>query len=316
MARKGILSTNLTPNKVDVAPRQRLMPQSAVGALQSSLSKLQENAIQEVDPSLIDNAGLEDRLGLDYTEQERLKESLQTYGQQVPVLLRPHPTARGRFEIVYGRRRLAALRELGLPVKAMVRQLDDHALVMAQGQENNTRTDLSFIEKASFAAQLQDAGYDRPTIAAALAIDLPMVSRMLKVGTAFDLEFLRQVGRAPSVGRERWMQLVSLFEEQAARSRAGIFMRRPEFTSMDTDARFEAVLKAAQNKHREQPPAPPQGRKATISSPDGAPIATVKATDKGVSLTVKTEGFDRWIEDNASELMNEWFARWQSEQSE
>ena len=316
MARKGILSTNLTPNKPDAAPRQRLMPQSAVGALQSSLSKLQENAIQEVDPSLIDNAGLEDRLGLDYTEQERLKESLQTYGQQVPVLLRPQPTARGRFEIVYGRRRLAALRELGLPVKAMVRQLDDHALVMAQGQENNTRTDLSFIEKASFAAQLQDAGYDRPTIAAALAIDLPMVSRMLKVGTAFDLEFLRQVGRAPSVGRERWMQLVSLFEEQAARSRAGIFMRRPEFTSMDTDARFEAVLKAAQNKHREQPPAPPQARKAAISSPDGAPIATVKATDKGVSLTVKTEGFDRWIEDNASELMNEWFARWQSEQSE
>jgi ParB family chromosome partitioning protein len=143
-----------------------------------------------------------------------------------------------------------------------------------------------------------------------------MVSRMLKVGTAFDLEFLRQVGRAPSVGRERWMQLVSLFEEQAARSRAGIFMRRPEFTSMDTDARFEAVLKAAQNKHREQPPAPPQARKAAISSPDGAPIATVKATDKGVSLTVKTEGFDRWIEENASELMNEWFARWQSGQSE
>ena len=77
-----------------------------------------------------------------------------------------------------------------------------------------------------------------------------------------------------------------------------------------------AILKAAQNKHREQPPAPPQARKAAISSPDGAAIATVKATDKGVSLTVKTEGFDRWIEENASELMNEWFARWQSEQSE
>lgn len=316
MARKGILSTNLTPNKPDAAPRQRLMPQSAVGALQSSLSKLQENAIQEVDPNLIDNAGLEDRLGLDYTEQERLKESLQTYGQQVPVLLRPHPTARGRFEIVYGRRRLAALRELGVPVKAMVRQLDDHALVMAQGQENNTRTDLSFIEKASFAAQLQDAGYDRPTIAAALAIDLPMVSRMLKVGTAFDLEFLRQVGRAPSVGRERWMQLVALFEDQAARSRVDVFMGRPEFVSMDTDARFDAVLKAAQNKHREQPPAPSQARKAAINSPEGTPIATVKATDKGISLTVKTEGFDRWIEENASELMNEWFARWQAEQSE
>lgn len=314
MARKGILNTNITP-KADAPARQRLMPQGAVGALQSSLTKLQENAVQDIDPALIDNAGLEDRLGFDSADQERLKESLLAYGQQVPVLLRPHPQTRGRYEIVYGRRRLAALRELGLPVKAMVRQLDDHALVMAQGQENNTRTDLSFIEKASFAAQLQDAGYDRPTIAAALAIDLPMVSRMLKVGTAFDLAFLRQVGRAPSIGRERWMQLAELFTEQPARSRAHTFMNRPEFLTMTTDERFEAVLLAAQNKHRQQAPAPkPQTRKAAIASPDGASIATLKATDKGLSLTVKTPGFDRWIEDNASELINEWFARWQSDQ--
>jgi ParB family chromosome partitioning protein len=36
----------------------------------------------------------------------------------------------------------------------MIRQLDDHALVMAQGQENTARQGLSFIEKASFTAQL------------------------------------------------------------------------------------------------------------------------------------------------------------------
>ncbi|OCX60546.1 plasmid partitioning protein RepB [Thioclava sp. SK-1] len=313
MARKGILSTNITP-KSDAAPRQRLMPQGAVGALQSSLSKLQENAVQDIDTALIDTAGMEDRLGFDMVEQDRLKESLKTYGQQVPVLLRPHPTARGRYEIVYGRRRLAALRDLGLPVKAMVRQLDDHALVMAQGQENNTRTDLSFIEKASFAAQLQAAGYDRATIAAALAIDLPMVSRMLKVGSAFDLPFLRQVGRAPSIGRERWMLLVTLFADSAARARASNFMNRPDFVVLGTDARFEAILLAAQNKHREPSPAPKSPpRKATVTSANGTQVATIKATDKGVNLSVKTPGFDSWIEENADELLNEWFARWQSE---
>lgn len=315
MARKGILNTNITPKGEAAPQRQRLMPQGAVGALQSSLNRMQENAVQDIDTALIDNAGLEDRLGLDPVEQERLKESLQTYGQQVPVLLRPHQTQRGRYEIVYGRRRLAALRDLGLPVKAMVRQLDDHALVMAQGQENNTRTDLSFIEKASFAAQLQDSGYDRPTIAAAISIDLPMVSRMLKVGTAFELEFLREVGRAPSIGRERWMQLADLFNDQAARSRATTYMRRPEFTSLGSDARFEAILLAAQNKHRPTAPAPKTpARKAAVTAPDGAALAVVKGTDKGVSLTVKTPGFDRWIEENASELMNEWYARWQSDQ--
>ncbi|WP_407496665.1 plasmid partitioning protein RepB [Pseudooceanicola sp. MF1-13] len=316
MARKGILTSNITP-KSDAAPRQRMIPQGAVGALQSSLTKLQENAVQDIDPSLIDMAGMEDRLGFDSDGQKKLIESLKTYGQQVPVLLRPHPTTRGRYEIVYGRRRLAALRELGMPVRAMVRQLDDHALVMAQGQENNTRTDLSFIEKASFAAQLDTAGYDRQTIAAALAMDMPMVSRMLKVGTAFDLPFLRQIGRAPSVGRDRWMKLVDLFNDPAARNRAAAFMNRPEFVQLDTDARFDAVLLAAQNKHRAKPPAPrPETRRATITSPEGQPLATVNASDKGISLSVRTAGFDRWIEENAEDLLNEWFARWQSRQSE
>ena len=316
MARKGVLTTNITPKKSDAGPRPRLMPQGAVGALQSSLTKLQENAVQDIDPALIDMAGMEDRLGFDAEDQSRLKESLKTYGQQVPVLLRPHPTTKGRFEIVYGRRRLAALRDLGMPVRAMVRQLDDHALVMAQGQENNTRTDLSFIEKASFAAQLDGAGYDRPTIAAALAMDLPMVSRMLKVGTAFDLPFLRQIRRAPSVGRDRWMKLVDLFADSAARNRASTFMKRPEFAQLDTDGRFDAVLLAAQNKHRSAPPAPQsKARKTTITTPKGQPVANMSATDKGISLSVKTAGFDRWIEENAEGLLNEWFARWQSEQA-
>lgn len=316
MARKGILSTNLTPSEGTPTPRPRMIPSGAVGALQSSLTKMNENAVQDIDPSLIDNAGLQDRLGLDYEDQRRLKESLKEYGQQVPVLLRPHPTVRGRYEIVYGRRRLAALRDLGLPVKAMVRQLDDHALVMAQGQENNSRTDLSFIEKASFAAQLESAGYDRQTIAAALSIDLPMVSRMLKVGTAFDLPFLREIGRAPSIGRERWMQLADLYATPSTRTRVRNYMNRPEFLLLATDDRFNSVLQTAQNK-RQAPPAPSSSaRKAQIATRDGVPLATLKASNTALNLSIKTEGFNQWIEDNAEDLLNDWFARWQAEKSE
>ena len=103
--------------------------------------------MQEVDPALIDDAGYEDRLGGNGVAHDQLVDSLRTYGQQVPVLLRPHPKAPGRFEIVYGPPPLKALRELGLPVKAMVRQLDDHALVMAQGQENNLAPGSEFHRK-------------------------------------------------------------------------------------------------------------------------------------------------------------------------
>ncbi|MEX0304360.1 MAG: plasmid partitioning protein RepB [Leisingera sp.] len=320
MARKGILSTALN-NQTPAAPaaKPKMMPRGAVGALQSSLSKLQESAVQEVDTSLIDDAGYEDRLGLDGAAMEQLKESLQTYGQQVPVLLRPHPKSPGRYEIVYGRRRLRALRELGLPVKAMVRQLDDHALVMAQGQENTSRQDLSFIEKASFAAQLQTDGYDRQTIAAALSIDLPMVSRMLKVGNAFDLPLLRLIGSAPSIGRERWMTLVKLFEDPAAKSRAAAVSNTPDFLSNDSDGRFEAVLQSAQNASQAAKPSPAPAKSRALQGSNGTAVAGIKSTAKGITLTISAKdapGFDTWFDAHAEMIMTELHGRWQQDQPE
>ncbi|MGH1414910.1 MAG: plasmid partitioning protein RepB [Pelagimonas sp.] len=315
MARKGILTPGLT-TKPD-RPKTQMMPRGAVGALQSSLSKLQENAVQEIDASLIDDAGVEDRLGIDDLAQDQLKQSLNTYGQQVPVLLRPHPTTHGRFEIVYGRRRLMALRALGLPVKAMVRQLDDHALVMAQGQENTARQDLSFVEKASFAAQLQDAGYDRQTICDALSIDLPMVSRMLKVGSAFDMDFLRSIGSAPGIGRERWLALVKLFEDTSAQARAKAYTNDPDFTTLTSDQRFEAVYTHAQGlQERAKPPAPSS---QTLAGADGTELAEMKRTGKGLSLVISskaTDGFDQWMEQNAQTLISELHDRWQKDRSE
>ena len=112
MARKGILSSETkapAPPQERPIPKPSTAPRGAVGALQSSLTRLQENAVQDLDASLIDMAGVEDRLGVDDESQRKLEESLRTYGQQVPVLVRPHPSQAGRFEIVYGRRRLKAL---------------------------------------------------------------------------------------------------------------------------------------------------------------------------------------------------------------
>ena len=325
MARKGILEPRITPLGGGSAPTDRksaaearMMPRGAVGALQSSLTKLQENAVQEVDPALIDDAGYEDRLGINDEAQNQLKESLQTYGQQVPVLLRPHPKSAGRYEIVYGRRRLRALRDLGLKVKAMVRQLDDHALVMAQGQENTSRQDLSFVEKASFAAQLQEGGYDRQTIAAALSIDLPMVSRMLKVGTAFSLPFLRRIGSAPGIGRDRWMSLAKLLEDGAAQTRVESAMAAPGFEALDSDARFEEVFGAAQRKTA-TPAKAPAPRPRTLRTVDGAPLAEIRSTGRGLTLTVPSKtanGFDRWLDEQADDIIKELHDRWQSTRSE
>jgi len=310
MARKGILSSDI-PKGERPKPAPKPARRGAVGALQSSLTKLQEGAVQEIDPNLVDNAGVEDRLGLDSDAQTQLKDSLQTYGQQVPVLLRPHPKTPGRYEIVYGRRRLKALRDLGLPVKAMIRQLDDHALVMAQGQENTARQDLSFIEKASFAAQLQDGGYDRQTIADALSLDLPMVSRLLKIGTAFDLPFLRQIGAAPGIGRDRWLDLVKALEKDGASGRVRAFMKTPGFVG-PSDARFELVLaRARATGTKTKAPAP----KARSLRADGKAVADIKHGPRGVTLNIQArnaDGFDHWVNANADALIQELHDRWKN----
>ncbi|MDF1727065.1 MAG: plasmid partitioning protein RepB [Sulfitobacter sp.] len=311
MARKGILSTG--PGTAPPPARPKIQPRGAVGALQSSLTRLQESAVQEIDPALIDSAGVEDRLGENAEAKKQLRESLQTYGQQVPVLLRPNPDKPGRFEIVYGRRRLAALKELGLPVKAMVRQLDDHALVMAQGQENTARQDLSFIEKASFAAQLAQADYERQTIADALSVDLPMLSRLLKVGGAFPLPFLKQIGSAPGIGRDRWLALARLFETPGAHSRATALMQTPDFLPLDSDARFEAVFQRASAKTK-----PKAAKPRTLRAADGSAIADIRGGSRGVTLTVSArgaDGFDTWLNDNAEDLMQEIHDRWKKERS-
>ncbi|MFC7555837.1 ParB/RepB/Spo0J family partition protein [Pseudoroseomonas wenyumeiae] len=60
--------------------------------------------------------------------------------------MRPHPTEPGRFQVAFGHRRLRAARDLAKPVRAVVRPLSDRELVLAQGQENSARANLSFIE--------------------------------------------------------------------------------------------------------------------------------------------------------------------------
>ncbi|WP_299658371.1 plasmid partitioning protein RepB [uncultured Tateyamaria sp.] len=315
MVRKNVLSTALPPTTGDTKRPKAPAPRGAVGALQSSLSKLQENAVQEIDATQIDDAGVEDRLGHDHADHTALMDSLKTYGQQVPVLLRPHATKRGRFEIVYGRRRLRALKELGQPVKAMVRQLSDDELIMAQGQENTARRDLSFVEKASFAAQLEAEGYDRDTIAAALSIDQPMVSRMLKVGQAVPLDVLRKIGPAPSIGRDRWLALVKLFDAKGARNRAFAFLDTPDASTMTSDNRFEAIFARAKAPSAKatadkQPP-------RALRNSGGTVLGDIRPSRKGVTLNISDkDGFAQWLDAQADTLIAELHDRWSASRSE
>ncbi len=195
--------------------------------------------------SRIEASFVSDRLSageIDDPQFAELVESMRDSGQQVPILVRPHPSEEGRFQVAYGHRRLRAAATLGIEVKALVRALSDDQLVLAQGKENAERRNLSFIERAVFARTLVARSFDRRLIGDALAVQKSELSRLLQVADGVPETVIRAIGPAPKAGRERWMKLVELFGTKGASEAAADEVGRATFRAADTDRRFELVL--------------------------------------------------------------------------
>ena len=318
MARKNLLQDLMAEGAkpAEVSPGPKRPYKGAIGAVSQSIEALKARALLDIDPFLIDAGGLQDRLETDDAEDAALLASIREYGQQVPVLVRPHPTDADRFQIVYGRRRVLALRDLGLPVKALLRDLDDSALVMAQGQENNARRGLSFIEKANFAAQMRDAGYERKAMCDALSIDKTVVSRMLQIVDRIGPDLISAIGAAPSVGRDRWGALAQFIEDNADIGPATLIdMITARAPTGDSNARFDAAMALASaqgtrpkvTQHTPADGAQRSTRRKITSTSTGTPIATVvAASDKVVVTLPRATGFEDWLVDHLAEIHQDW----------
>ena len=296
MARKDLLKGLLDPPEEGAAsasaPR---MTRGAIGAVSQSIADLKGRAMVDVPADLIDMAGIDDRLDEDADGIAALAESIRLYGQQVPVLLRHSPNTEGRYEVVYGRRRVRALKRLGQPVRAMLRELSDRDLIVAQGQENAARRDLSFIEKARFAQQMARQGFERGVICDALHIDKTVVSRMLTVAEAVPEPLVHAIGAAPSAGRDRWLALARRIEGQNPRTLIAAAK------GADSDARFAAVYEATGH-----PPAP--RRTAEIAGAGGTRLGRLRRSRDRLAIELSGEGreFGDWLVGRIEELHAEW----------
>ena len=320
MARKNLLEGLMAEGAkpAETAPSAKRPLKGAIGAVSQSIEALKARALLDLDPFLIDAGGLQDRLESDDTEDAALLASIRDYGQQVPVLVRPHPSEPERYQIVYGRRRVLAMRDLGQPVKALLRDLDDSALVMAQGQENTARRGLSFIEKANFAAQMRDADYDRRAICDALSIDKTVVSRMLQIVDRIGQDLITMIGAAPSVGRDRWGALANKLETGETDALTMIDMIAAKATTKsDSNDRFEIAIRTGDEgtpvrKEHTQPDGDPKPRasRRTIMAPNsGTPIARAMMGHDKVVLTLPRDsggGFEDWLVDHLSDIHRTW----------
>lgn len=262
----------------------------------------------EIDPGLIDRSPFVDRLSegaVNDPDFEALKASIAEHGQQVPVLVRPHAdaakAAAGRYQIAYGHRRVQAARALGRPVRAVVRTLDDAALVLAQGKENAERRALSFIERAFFARALTGHGFDRATVQAALAVHKSEMTRLLQVAEAVPPHIVRAIGPAPRAGRPRWMELGALLARDTG-GHADDEIASAAFRAADSDARFQRLfdrLKAAARWR--STPASGQGARR-IAGAGGRAIAELARAGRATRLTIPDSAGDGFADYVAARL--------------
>src|SRR5690606_34650208 len=62
-----------------------------IAAIRNDLRSVGARSVQDIDPELIEDTGLKDRIGALDDDIADLRESISKHGQQVPILLRPHP---------------------------------------------------------------------------------------------------------------------------------------------------------------------------------------------------------------------------------
>lgn len=312
MARKSLRDMSGIANTIarsGGAPADRPPKASApaLGALQGSLA-----SIRELDPSLIDDWGPADRLKEftavnvedDDESFEKLKNSIREGGQQVPILVRRSMVAVGRFEAIYGRRRLKACRELNVKVRANVQDIDDAAALLAKGLENAARRNLSFYEKARFAAAIQAAGHDGAVVRQVLNLSASAHSHLTKVTQNVPDAIGDLVGPASKSGRPKWTDLAELFLSKKLTESAAFDILTKASSSSSSDDRLELLIKEATKRGAKIP----NGIRET-SPVDGV---TIRASRTTLSLSVKKSGanaeFATWLESNLAEIIKKSYA--------
>ncbi|MDO6587224.1 ParB/RepB/Spo0J family partition protein [Salipiger sp. 1_MG-2023] len=256
--------------------------------------------ITEIPVSQIDTDGrLEDRLSLDLAE---LQASIAAGGQRVPILVRPGDG--GRYQLIYGRRRLAACEALGLPVRAIVADLDDDQALKDQLLENQARRDLSFIERALVAAQLLDSDQLGPDlrsgrgVAEVLGLTEAAVSQLLGVVRAVGPELIAAIGAAPGIGRPRWEELKKRLDAPSPPALVAVALQARDHGS---DAAFLAVLTAVK--------AAPAANAGLALDGIGT-LRTALGRSLRLELRAEDKDFARWLEAQAPTLLQELHARW------
>lgn len=296
-------------------------------ALRSARDAVDGHRVWDLDPDQILDDRPADRF--DPGDIGDLRQSIEVNGQTVPILVRRDPHEADRYRLVYGARRLAAVRESQTvtKVRALIANLDDDAALRAQVSENTARRDLSFIERAVFAMQLADTNFGSQTeIAEVLNATKSSVSMAISIARSVGEALATTIGPAHGIGRPRWEALVAdiaasgiaadELHKMARNTRLKAQMSEAEDAPDPSVVAFEAVARmaaraAARRLRPEQKPA----LKGRIVLVGGRRAARVRRMQTGlrIDLTPPDPDFADWLDEQAESLLNELHDRWKQQ---
>lgn len=305
----------------DTAPKRSEKPKQAsrvgagiIGATKRTLTDIREerdrllavvengDALLSLKPDDIDPSPFKDRLPDDSSENyELFKATIKDEGQKVPITVRRHPDREHRYQVVFGHRRCRALKELGREIKAQVVDYSDRDLVVAQGIENASRQDLSWIEKALFASRMEKTGIKPKDIKAALSVDDAQLSKFRVVTRALDVALIEAIGRAPSIGRPRWLELVDRAQANKAFPAISKTLSNDKVLSLPSDDRFLAAMGSASGTSSKTPPV----RKQASTKLDRVGLITFDENAIRLSLDkAYAEDFTKFFESEIEALVS------------
>lgn len=297
-------------------------------ALRSARDAVDAHHVWELDPAEIQDERYSDRL--DPKDVHDLRASIEQNGQTVPILVRRHATDPNRYLLVYGRRRLEAIRasDKVSKVRALIANLDDTAALRAQVSENTGRRDLSYIERALFAQELLDSGFgSQAQIAEVLNVTRSAVSMSISVAKAIGTALARAIGPAHGVGRPRWEALAKELADSRIEnddlSRVALDVRAKAAANEQVDedpqadpsvAAFEAVARHVKKTVSSTLGKKPRS-KTTALVIDGTPVGAIKRSGRALrlDLTDVDDAFAEWLDARAQDVLEELHDRWKGE---
>lgn len=297
-------------------------------ALRSARDAVDAHHVWELDPAEIQDERYSDRL--DPKDVHDLRASIEQNGQTVPILVRRHATDPNRYLLVYGRRRLEAIRasDKVSKVRALIANLDDTAALRAQVSENTGRRDLSYIERALFAQELLDSGFgSQAQIAEVLNVTRSAVSMSISVAKAIGTALAHAIGPAHGVGRPRWEALAKELADSRienddlsrialdVRTKAAANEQANEDPQVDPSvAAFEAVARHVKKSVSSTLGKKPRS-KTTALVIDGTPVGAIKRSGRALrlDLTDVDDAFAEWLDARAQDVLEELHDRWKGE---